>query len=315
MAYQTGTASSAADLATAIRTFAQANGWSNVSQILGKNGCHVRITAPTETELKIEGSRNGTFVAPDLCEKYSRISLNPWPGVVTYHMVAFDSPETIWVTINYGITDHAHLGFGNLAKYGNWTGGMWFHGQHTNWGSNGNLYMTLDGMNRTGAGESGAVGCGLFWSQRDYTPFGNPSRNKTSFVHCELRGEVWPAARGDGGSAYSGDLEIIHCPTVINPIHRYSPNAFNGQTILTPFHLFLQNTDGHYMPIGHVDHVRFLKLTNYNPGDVIEIGPDRWKVFPWLRLDPINPDGKVPDGGGLNFSTGVLGVAVRYDGV
>ena len=89
---------------------------------------------------------------------------------------------------------------------------------------------------------------------------------------------------------------------------------FNGQTVLTPFQLFLQNTDGHYMSIGHVGHLRFLRLTHYNPGDVIELGSDRWKLFPWHIKNAAYPDGKQVAYSDGNYSTGLLGVAVRYDG-
>lgn len=315
MAYQTGTVVSASDLASTIRSFALANEWSpsGLSEVVYKDGCHVRISSPSESEVMIEGARSGNFATPDLCPRYSRIYNAVWPSAATYHLVAFTSPDTIWCTINFAVTDYMHLGFGALQKYGDWVGGMWFHAQHS---QNSTLSASLVDGGATPFQMNSAPNipneCGLFWNQNDRDYWGDPARaNKASMLHCELRGEVWAASIVDRDSL----IQRIHCPSILAPAHRCNPNTFNGQTVLTPFQLFLQNTDGHYMPIGHVEHVRFLKLTNYNPGDVIPIGSDRWKVFPWFRKDIANPDGRDQLGGAQSVpSTGVLGVAVRYDG-
>lgn len=312
MAYQTGTVSSASDLASTIRTFALANGWASggLSEVVTKGGCHVRISSPSESEVKIEGARNGSFTAPDICPRYSRINLTAWPSMATYHLVAFNNPDTIWCTIVFAVTDHMHLGFGSLQKYGTWSGGMWFHASHTqlSGSKDGGLMSLIDGGAAPFGTGTSATEAGLFWSPRmDESLGGGYVENAASSLLCELRGRIWEPPLSTTGVQ-------MHGPTVFGPTHKYNPNAFNDQTVLTPFQLYLQNTDGHYMAIGHVGHVRFVKLTNYNPGDVIEIGPDRWKLFPWHRKDVNNPDGKSPSGANFNWSTGVLGVAVRYDG-
>lgn len=308
MAYQTGTVASPSDLATLLKNFAVANGWTLAGDVVSKGGCHVELTAPSGSELRIRGARNGLFSGVDLCPRYSRILNTTWPSVATYHIVAFDSPDTVWCTINFGTIYYMHVGFGNLQKYGTWNGGMWFHAQHTTSNSDAACLAFIDGMARPYYSNS-PNNCAMFWSQQDYSPWGIASNNKCSFLHCELRGEVWPAT---GSVTDSGNFNMIHCPTILQPTQKANPNAFNGQTVLTPFQLFLQNTDGHMMSIGHVGHLRFLKMTNYNPGDTIQIGSDRWRLFPWHRLDATVPDGVQNSNSGT--TTGVLGVAVRYDG-
>lgn len=313
MSYQTGTVASSADLASAIRTFAIANGWATggLNEVVSKGECHVRITSPNSSEVKIESARNGTFSSPDICPRFSRINLTAWPGSATYHLFAFTNPDTIWCTLNFAVTDYMHLGFGMLQKYGSWVGGQWFHASHTQLSSSkdGGLMSMIDGGGRGFGTASPATETGLFWSpEMSESNGGQYIENAASHLHCELRGRIWEPPQSTTGIQ-------IHVPTVLGPIHKYNPNSFNGQTLLTPFQLFLQNTDGHYMAIGHVGHLRFVKLTNYNPGDVIEIGPDRWKLFPWHRKDIVNPDGKRPAAADMAWSTGVLGVAVRYDGV
>lgn len=309
MAYQTGVVTTASDLATTIKNFAVAQGWTLTGDVVSKNGCYVELTTPSSSELKVQGAKNGNFVAPDLCPRNSRIFLTNWPTSAIYHLMSFDNPETIWCTINFGTIYYMHIGFGNVQKYGDWAGGMWFHAQHTTSNKDLGCMTGINGYARPFYSNT-PNNCALFWSQLDNSIISSASNNKCSFLHCELRGEIWPAM---GAINDASDYNIIHCPTIIGPLQKCNPNAFNGQTVLTPFQLFLQGTDGHMMPIGHVEHLRFVKLTNYNPGDIIQLGPDRWKLYPWFKLDTANPNGISYSSDDL-ATTGVLGVAVRYDG-
>lgn len=307
MAYQTGVITSAADLVLAVSGFAVANGWTLNGSVLNKGGTFVRLTAPNASEIRIEGARNGNFAAPDLCPRHSRIYNTAWPASAVYYLVAFESPDTVWCTLTFAVTTHQHLGFGTLEKYGDWVGGGWFHAQHTPGSADANVCSLIDGQQQPYYSGSPKE-CALFWSpsMRDSWN-GYYLENAVSSLHCELRGYVWEPPTGSTAIG-------VHCPTLLTPIHKVNPNVFNGQTVLTPFQLFLQNTDGHYMSIGHVGHLRFVRLSHYNPGDVIELGPDRWKLFPWHVKNAAYPDGKQVSYTDGNYSTGLLGVAVRYDG-
>lgn len=316
MSYQSGSITSVAELLSAIRSFAVANGWSLTGDVLSKGTAYIRLTTPTANEIRIEAARNGVFAAPDLCPRYSRIAFTTWPASAFYHLAAFDNPDTVWVTINYDTTDHAHLGFGSVQKYGSWDGGTWFHAQHTSMttSSDNNVASSVDGYGLPYWYNSGSE-CALFWSQRDGIAWDNTAVNgKASHIHCELRGYVWDSALDAPASNNKTELACVQCPSVLGPIHKYNPNAFNGQTVLTPYELFLQNTDGHMMAIGHIGHLRWLKLTNYNPGDILEIGSARWKVYPWHRINMVNPNGRFATYSDGTQSTGLLGVAVAYDG-
>ncbi|MCO1335464.1 hypothetical protein MO867_14085 [Microbulbifer sp. OS29] len=314
MAYQTGIVNSAVDLLTVIQGFAQNNGWTLNGSVLQKSDAYIKLTANSDDELQITGLRDGLSSDPDACPRYSRIAFDTglWPTNAAYHIAAFSNPDTLWVTMVSGVTDHWHLGFGTLEKLGNWTGGQWFHAQHSSSNAGNNCYSTVLGGTYSMWGGDTARECALFWSQKDGRSWDSQSHiSKCSYLHCELRGYVWESTYSANDKS---DLNAVHGPTIFRPIHCSNPNKFNGQTILTPFNLFLQNTDGHYMSIGHVGHLRFVKLTNYNPADILTVGSERWKVFPWHRKDSAVPNGKEPNYNDGSFSTGVLGIAVRYDG-
>ena len=313
MAYSSGTVTTAAGLVSAIQAFATINGWTVAGDYISKGDVYVHLWAESVNEIRIQGARGGTWTAPDICARYAKLFFADgysWPASATYHLHYSGTPDTLWCTLNWDVVRWMHIGFGMLSKLGTWAGGQWFFAtgcmQFSGNHSLGNIYSIqehIDGsFQPQGGGESPAL---PFWSSRDRAGYSG----KNSFVECALRGHIWEAT-GDLND-YS-DRNIIHCPTVITPTQKRSPNAFNAQTILTPFDLYLRDTDGYYMAIGRPEHIRFVRLANYNPGDTLTIGSDAWRVYPAYVLDATQPDGKLSCYG-CTPSTGNLGIAVRYD--
>lgn len=310
MAFQSAIVNSAADMRSAIETFAQANGWTLSSGVLSKNGCHTLLSNPSASELRIQNAKNGIFSGNEISVRYSRIFLTSWPSAATLNMVAFSNPDTIWVTMNFDVVRFMHIGFGNIAKYGTWTGGQWFHAQHTSRTKDSNVTSSVDGQSSPNS-QNGSSECALFWSPTNYDSwYGGYAENTASSIECDLRGRIWEPPQVSDPS----NLHNIQVPTVTAVTHKKNPNVFNGQTILTPFQLWLKASDGFMQCLGHVGHLRFVKLKNYNPGDLITLGSEKWKLYPWHIHDIGNPDGIRNASENLG-STGILGVAVKYDGV
>jgi hypothetical protein len=306
MAYQTGTVTSTSDLASVITNFAVANGWTLNSGVLSKGGAYIRLQVISASELRIDAARNGNFSSPDISPLYSRIFNTTWPSTATYHIVAFSNPDTVWCTINFDVIKFQHIGFGVIEKYGTWNGGQWFHAQHTQSSKDGDVSSYIDGGESPAALLVKPLECALFWGGSMNDTANNYIENSPSKIQCDLRGYVWEPPSTTGVQ--------IYMPQIVSPIHKNNPNVFNGQTVLTPFTPFLKGADGYFMPIGRIGHLRFVKLANYDPGDVITIGSEKWKVFPWYIKDTTKPDGEKYPGGSNTPSTGVLGIAVRYDG-
>ena len=313
MAYSSGTVTTAAGLVSAIQAFATINGWTVAGDYISKGDVYVHLWAESANEIRIQGARGGTWTAPDICARYAKLFFADgysWPASATYHLHYSGTPDTLWCTLNWDVVRWMHIGFGMLSKLGTWTGGQWFFatggmqfvGNHLP-GHEYSIQEHIDGLFQSylGGGESPAL---PFWSSRDGI---RAYSGKNSFVECVLRGHIWEAT---GALDDAGDGNIIHCPTVITPTQKRSPNALNAQTILTPFDLYLRDADGYYMAIGRPEHIRFVRLVNYNPGDTLTIGSDAWRVYPAYVLDATQPDGRLSRYGG---STGNLGIAVRYD--
>jgi len=53
-------------------------------------------------------------------------------------------------------------------------------------------------------------------------------------------------------------------------------------------------------------HIRYVVIANLQPEDIITLGSDRWRVYPFFRKGAaFAPAGQ---------DTGYLGMAIRYDG-
>lgn len=318
MAYSSGTVTTAAGLVSAIQAFATINGWTVAGDYISKGDVYVHLWAESVNEIRIQGARGGTWTAPYICARYAKLFFAAgysWPASATYHLHYSGTPDTLWCTLNWDVVRWMHIGFGMLSKLGTWTGGQWFFatgcmhfgGNHLP-GHQDSIQEHIDGSFKSSWG--GAASPALpFWSSRDAQRDGIGRSGKNSFVECALRGHIWEAT---GALNDEGDGNTIHCPTVITPTQKRSPNALNAQTILTPFDLYLRDTDGYYMAIGRPEHIRFVRLVNYNPGDTLTIGSDAWRVYPAYVLDATQPDGALSYSGNTP-STGNLGIAVRYD--
>lgn len=303
MAYQTGTVASAAALQSAIEAFATANGWSLTSGVLSKGASFIRLTTPDAATLKIEGCNDASFAGGALCPRWSRVHMAAWPATLTYHLHAHASPDLIWCAVNYGVTDWQHVAFGDLAKTGTWTGGNWFFASVcSDTRLNGHpeqVYMdsTSSGANRFTPGTTTMNAPALFWGQ--LAANWNFEQTRTSFIHCELDGNVWPAANASGTAP--------SFPAVADPVHRRIVSSTDDEMVLVPYWLGVLRPDGYWSDVGHFAHLRCARLDQLAPGDVVDVGSDRWAVYPWLRRDSAQPNGG-------DYSTGLWAVAVRYDG-
>lgn len=86
-------------------------------------------------------------------------------------------------------------------------------------------------------------------------------------------------------------------------LYPYTPNHFNGLSILFPFTLYCQRPDDFWSPAALLPHIRHVMLDNLRSGQVINIGGEDWMLFPY------HTPGKVTRYG---LETGNMGFAVRY---
>lgn len=93
------------------------------------------------------------------------------------------------------------------------------------------------------------------------------------------------------------------------PLAARQPNAWNGEAMLLPIEPVVKRSSNKIARVGSLGHARFIRIDNIVPEDIITLGTDHWKVYPFLRKNAA-----VRDGGLDANHSGTFGWAVRYDG-
>ena len=175
MAFETGTATSLADLIAKLFTFAVAQGWTQDEQVpasgkaaLHKGNVFVSFQWDTSTPLHLGMYQALGFTGGNSPGNHPNDSgqgligttnstLDDTPGVLNLGDGAFVSyffftgsgtEEYIHVVVELNDLTFRHFGFGEIVKFGSWTGGEYMYGHHqvkTQLRDDDNTYL-LDGL-------------------------------------------------------------------------------------------------------------------------------------------------------------------------
>jgi hypothetical protein len=321
MAYYTGTVNTPAVLQSIIESQCVTNGWTLSSGWLTKGINHVKLTSPDASYLKIQGA-NSADGSTGLCSKTRAIWIRPSEWPVTYHLFIHTSPDFWCCVVHHNVTRIQVLFATDLVKIHSsaYVGGNLFWasgGENCGTPTSGQTLPAIETTGLcptsisnivTGNGHPFALNelCIPFTNNGGFT-IGNSGN--TSQLHAEIDGAVWH----DTG-LNSGVNKINFTDTTISAIWR-SPNTWNDQTHLIPMNLQVAMADSLYGYLGYIEHMRLVRVDNYNIGDIITISPDEWKVFPWLAKGPESERNgyQVYNNMTAPGHTGTYGFAVRYN--
>lgn len=298
MAYVTGSVNSHADLVSAIQAACTANGWTLNGEVLSKGTAYFRLwTNGTLTFLQggtgIDGSNNLTGAAP----QYSFVGSIAGQAVtfpLTYQAFINASPDEVYVVLNYATDWYQWIMFGRSDITGLPGTGAWCSAPRWQNGGSDSRFLCDPSGGSTNVVYSG---CAAFWHQSVSVN----DRGVNSFVHHNVDGRGWGAVTT--ATDYCRSFGAID--TLLGKL----PNAFNGETVLLPFQVWVPRTAGGTLSlIADLKNLRHCRNDNHLPGEIITIGLDRWKIFPWLRRDTVNRNG------GAALHSGTVAFAVRYDG-
>jgi len=298
MAYVAGTATSVADLLTALQSACTANGWALSGTILSKGACYmqVKVVGGYLTVLGGTGNAGSDTLASPATPAAALGQLwaaDPFAFPLTYEINVHTAPDEVYVVVNYAVDRYQWLAFGcspaaALPGTGNWFGASLCRAAQ----------VTGISMSTSQGGWNNFQAPALFW-QTSATNF------FTGVLHHGLDGLTWSAGAG-GGVANAADA----LPGATSLLSR-QPNNWNGEVVLLPIQPCVARPSSKVSMVGDLGHARYLRNDNLAAGDIITLGPDRWKAYPWYRKNSAARDGAYSTA--LDHS-GTLGWAIRYTG-
>lgn len=328
MAYISGTAFSAADLITALTSFCTANGWTVSSGVLSKGSVHVRpaLAGTTRYFVKLEIGDTAGFASPGQLGVgwHPYINLQQvWP--VFYRIFDIDDGDggftVIMSVLEANQVDYEYLAFGFLAnKVGTWAGGEWIYGTH------GSSSDPAEGHTASPSGpglnisnDSGGNATevyqdhhGLMFTERTGGGGDSDSNYPNTILRCDLETvapfvgtNIYPPDNPDNAM---GMMRMTHM------LIMRGKNLWNQESCLVPIHVFKYRASATMSRLGTVCGVRFMRLDNYENGDIIPLGSDRWMVLPCIKRNVANPGGTTPAYHGWGGDSGSIAYAIKYDG-
>ncbi|HLD65151.1 MAG TPA: hypothetical protein VJA19_03820 [Pseudomonas sp.] len=293
MSYSNGVANDMDALRSALISACTAEGWTLSGDILSKGTTFIRLqivsgwlTLLGGTGISA-GALTGAALAVSRIGQVNGIAIT-WPA--NYELFVFAAE--VYLVVNYNVNFYQWLAWGKSTVQGLPGSGMWYGASMF-----ANTTSTL-AMNPTGSLSSPGYNCpGLFWRQLSQATNSNTLESR---VHTGLDGFGWADGSGNpGASAIDGARTLLEL----------LPNSWNSEAILLPIRAMQPRPSNKISLVADLQHARYTRIDNYTPGEVITLGADRWKVYPWYRKDAANRNG----GQGVTH-TGTLGWAIRYEG-
>ena len=301
MAYITGTANDISALRTAIFNACTANGWMLSGEILHKGTAYFRLQVVADAITLLGGTgKDGGNNLTGAANAFSMVTGSG--GVtglvypVTYHVHIGTAPDEVYVVLNHSTDYYQWLAFGQshitlAAGTGNWFGATYGNSLMSGSGTLGLQAGGSSYYNTTGA---------FFWNS------GGVVASYTT-THCHIHhglsgGNGW---NGNGGYAIEGGTPSS--PPALDPLIAISPNTYNGEALLLPIPVVVRRPSSLYSLVAQPKHARYVRVDNHTPGQILTIGAEQWKVYPFMRKDT-----SARNGGTTVTHSGTFGWAVRY---
>ena len=325
--YVAGVASSIDDLLDALTTALTAAGWSNTGNVWYKSGCYVSL-GKTGNRLVLDGGTGqsaGTLTGQGpigLNSLGTKVYLNVFGsnGIqypASYYIHLFDSPVEVYMLVNDSGTRWSRLAFGKSPSAGistgNWHAGT--SGRNVDYIDN---YYSGCSLHPQGRGAFNLSGF-MIEGFTNWDVYNFDGAYSNAFFHHGLDSATWSRsgfeANPDSNIAAATNLcdypSQIYCMTPNYPLWKAQPNTLNGQAMLIRINLYIKRASGKMSMVGQLNHSRHIRNTYYNDGDIVNLGGDRWKVYPMTVKNTSYPDGNDDSTYG---HSGTLAIAVRYDG-
>lgn len=294
MAYYSGTASSYADLLTALTNACTSNGWTWADNILSKGAAFVRPYVSNGITLQGGTGKSGSsLVNPSTTQPRLGHIYNASPSLVTfpvqYFLHIWTSPDEVYLVIKFDIDRYYYLSFGMSTVA---DAGLWLSATspvtYPITASHGYQMTASTGGDLSNSPEAVHFMSGFFWQ----TVRGNAD-------HC-------PDCIWHNGSWKFDSLDAIQAAA---PLVARSPSAWSSNAVLLPIQPCIAVASSKIVMVADIQKARYVRINNYEPEQIITLGSDKWKIYPFHKKNTSNPNAPYHE-----YHTGTFGWAIRYDG-
>lgn len=219
-----------------------------------------------------------------------------------YEIFIFDDPEEVYLIVNFSIDCFYYLAFG-ISKILLQGTGLWITGTMAS------FYQPSTNSNSQGWSIGDSTGgvvnfvhsSGPFWRTVNLTS----AFNRHECIHTGFNSQGWQAPTASTTTA-QGAFNAI-CSIV--PLISRLPSAWSSESVLLPIQITNFVSASKTVHVADIKNARYLRIDSLEPKQIIQIGSDKWKVFPFFRKNSSERNG------GIGVAhTGTYGWAIRYDG-
>jgi hypothetical protein len=320
MPYETGSATGVADLLDKLRIFATANGWTQdyFGARTSGAGTALQLTKGTQYVTFIADTGAGTSSDPgpffgcyshnvysagngteNQAQGSAKLYTNAMTGpYVAYHFItgAERGCDYLYVVVETGSGIFKHTGVGKLVGLGALNTGMFAYACRWSYSTSSNAINTANSTQHAVPWDSGGTVSGQGTQVRADSDGISPrwyDANSGGSFASRMGGGV-----RDPGVTTAGSVRgTVHTPGLCGA------SSITGRTVLLPAWMYGERTANLGSPLGYPPHLRWVRLDYLNPGDVLTIGSDQWKVFPVIRKD----------GGAGQVNSGKYGYAYKVN--
>ncbi len=266
--------------------------WNSGSSVLSKGTMFLRVQV-LDGYLTLLGRTSESAGSMPNVVRIGDIGTLPVVFPLSYEVHVFDNE--VYLVIQYSVDSFQWCFFGQSTVSGLLGTGMIVGATSGSSTTTNSTPINITPSSGGTIGSFNTTSAALFW--KTVGTSGNAVLNE--YVHHDLDGAGWNIS---SVSAYIGISSL-------QPLVSIQPNNWNSEAVLLPIRAFTQRPSSKVSMIADLEHARYVRLDNYSPGQVISIGPDKWKLYPWFRKNAASRDGGVQIG-----HTGTMGWAIRYEG-
>lgn len=204
----------------------------------------------------------------------------------------------VHVVLEYSSGQYRHMGFGNLSKIGDWTGGEYCYGHF--WSQ-----LAADIDSPTDALHA----C-------PWDSIGASAADKYPTMHVEglpdqggsgKWGVMWGGTSAGNDTAAVARINLLggmRDSPLMNTYGGFSTNPANGFVAMVPLAVWYKNatpTPDELTLLGFAPDVRYVNMKNLTPGAVYTVGSAKWRVFPLVRKQNLQDDTEESRNAGIAY--------------